>query len=50
MNQFHTFPLAINYLFLAAKPSPLVNIAMAMPPHASNFSLKNSPVSNKEKV
>lgn len=27
--------------FLAAKSLPLVGIAMAMPPHASDFSLKN---------
>lgn len=50
MNQFHTISLAINRLFLAAKLSPLVDVATAMPSRVSNFSLKNNLVSIKERV
>jgi len=41
------FP-AINRLFLAVKPSPLVTVAMAILPHASSFSLKKNLVSDSE--
>jgi hypothetical protein len=51
MDLSYIVPPAENAFFLAAKPSLLVDVAMAMSPHISGFSLKKRNVSaTKEDV
>jgi hypothetical protein len=42
MHTHLTFLAASDLLFLAAKPSAFVNVAIATLPHASTFSLRNN--------